>query len=154
MALSFEILRESDLRMTSFASSALSIVGALILGEAAVNAGIVSPIMIIVISVTAITGFLFTEPEITNGIRWYRILFMIGASLMGIVGVTMVFIYFITKLCSLYSFGKPYLIPFAPLNLTGIKNSIIKLPNKKLNKREEYLSKNRTKYKEKKICEK
>ena len=73
---------------------------------------------------------------------------------MGIVGVTMVCIYFITKLCSLYSFGKPYLIPFAPLNLTGIKNSIIKLPNKKLNKREEYLSKNRTKYKEKKICEK
>lgn len=154
MALSFEILRESDLRMSNFASSALSIVGALILGEAAVNAGIVSPIMIIIISVTAITGFLFTEPEITNGIRWYRILFMIGASLMGIIGVTMVFIYFITKLCSLYSFGKPYLMPFTPFNLTGIKNSIIKLPIKKLNKREEYFSKNSTKYKEKKICEK
>ena len=45
-------------------------------------------------------------------------------------------------------------MPFTPFNLTGIKNSIIKLPNKKLNKREEYLSKNSTKYKEKKICEK
>lgn len=151
MALSFEILRESDLRMPSFSNSALSIVGALILGEAAVNAGIVSPIMIIVISVTAISGLLFTEPELINGIRWYRILFMIGASLMGIIGVTIVFIYFITKISSLKSFGKPYLLPFSPLNITGLKNSIIKLTTKKLNKREEYLSNNQIKYKEKKL---
>ena len=151
MALSFEILRESDLRMPSFSNSALSIVGALILGEAAVNAGIVSPIMIIVISVTAISGLLFTEPELINGIRWYRILFMIGASLMGIIGVTIVFIYFITKISSLKSFGKPYLLPFSPLNITGLKNSIIKLTTKRLNKREEYLSNNQIKYKEKKL---
>ena len=149
MALSFELLRESDVRMPSFTSSALSIVGALILGEAAVNAGIVSPIMIIVISVTAITGFLFSEPEITNGIRWYRILFMIGASIMGIVGVAFVFIYFVIKLCSIESFGKPYLLPFVPIDNIGLKNSIIKFNTKKLDKRETYLSSNKIKYKEK-----
>ena len=125
------------------------IIGGLILGEAAVNAGIVSPIMIIVISVTAITGFLFSEPEITNGIRWYRILFMIGASIMGIVGVAFVFIYFVIKLCSIESFGKPYLLPFVPIDNIGLKNSIIKFNTKKLDKRETYLSSNKIKYKEK-----
>ena len=146
MAFSFEILRECDLRSPTFASSALSTVGALILGEAAVNAGIVSPIMIIVIAITALSALLFTEPEIINGVRWYRILFMIGASFLGIIGVVIVFIYFIIKLCSLHSFGVPYIMPFAPLSLTGLKDSIIKFPTKDLDKREKYLSDNITKY--------
>jgi len=151
MAIAFEILRESDLRMPNFSSSSLSIVGALILGEAAVSAGIVSPIMIIVIALTAISGLILNEPDMVNGIRWYRILFMIGASFMGIIGIIAIFIYMITKLSSLYSFGKPYLIPFSPIDFTGLKNSIIKFPTKKLNKRESYISNNKIKYKEKKL---
>ena len=146
MMLSFEILRECDLRSPTFTTSALSTVGALILGEAAVNAGIVSPVMIIVIAITALSALLFTEPEIVNGIRWYRLLFMIGASLMGIIGVVIAFMYLIIKLCSLHSFGIPYLTPFAPISTTGLKNSIIKFPAKKLDKREKYLSNNITKY--------
>lgn len=147
MAFSFEILRECDLRSPTFTSSALSTVGALILGEAAVSAGIVSPIMIIVIAITALSALLFTEPEMINGIRWYRILFMIGASFMGIIGVVITFIYLIIKLCSLHSFGIPYFYPFAPISITGLKDSIIKFPTKDLNKREKYLSNNITKYK-------
>lgn len=147
MAFSFEILRECDLRSPTFTSSALSTVGALILGEAAVNAGIVSPIMIIVIAITALSALLFTEPEMINGIRWYRILFMLGASFMGIIGVVIAFIYLVIKLCSLNSFGMPYIAPFAPLSITGLKDSIIKLPTKDLDKREKYLSDNITKYK-------
>lgn len=146
MMLSFEILRECDLRSPTFTTSALSTVGALILGEAAVNAGIVSPVMIIVIAITALSALLFTEPEIVNGVRWYRLLFMIGASLMGIIGVVIAFMYLIIKLCSLHSFGVPYLTPFAPISTTGLKNSIIKFPAKKLDKREKYLSNNITKY--------
>lgn len=145
MAFAFEILRECDLRSPSFTSSALSTVGALILGEAAVSAGIVSPIMIIVIAITALSALLFTEPEMINGIRWYRILFMLGASFMGIIGVVIVFIYFIIKLCSLNSFGVPYISPFAPISITGLKDSIIKLPTKDLEKREKYISNNITK---------
>lgn len=142
MILSFEILRESDLRIPNVSTSALSIVGALILGEAAVNAGIVSPVMIIVEAVTAISALLFTEPELINAIKWYRLLFMIGATTIGMYGVFIVFIFFITNICSLNSFGKPYTIPFAPLSISGLKNSIIKFPLKKRNKRNEYLSKN------------
>ena len=142
MILSFEILRESDLRIPNVSTSALSIVGALILGEAAVNAGIVSPVMIIVEAVTAISALLFTEPELINAIKWYRLLFMIGATTIGMYGVFIVFIFFITNICSLNSFGKPYTIPFAPLSISGLKNSIIKFPLKKRTKRNEYLTNN------------
>lgn len=143
----FEILRESDLRKPSFASSALSIVGALILGEAAVNAGIVSPIMIIVIAITSISALAFSEPELINGLRWYRLLFMIGAAFLGMVGVVITFIYFLLKTTSLESFGIPYMAPYAPTSSAGIKNSIIKFPTKSLNKREKYLSQNEVKLK-------
>ena len=62
-------------------------------------------------------GVIWAEPEMINGLRWYRILFMIGASFMGILGVVITFIYFVIKLCSLNSFGMPYLVPFSQLNL-------------------------------------
>lgn len=142
MIISFEILRESDLRVPTFAGSSLSIVGALILGEAAVNAGIVSPIMIIIIALTSICSMPFTEVEIMNGLRWYRLLFMVGASTLGIIGIVVVFIYFVVELAQLESFGKPYLLPYAPTSWTGLKDSIIRLPLKKMNKREKYLSNN------------
>lgn len=148
MMLAFEILRECDLRSPTFTTSALSTVGALILGEAAVNAGIVSPIMIIVIAITELSALLFTEPEMINGLRWYRLLFMVGASFMGIIGVILSFMYFAIKVCSLHSFGVPYLNPFTPISITGLKNSIIKFPAKDLNKRSEYLSDNIIKYKD------
>lgn len=143
MILSFEILRESDLRIPNASNSALSIVGALILGEAAVNAGIVSPIMIIVEAVTAISALLFTEPELINAIKWYRLFFMIGGTTFGMFGIFIVLIFFLINISSINSFGKPYLIPFAPLS-EGIKNSIIKLPLKMRKKRDKYLSNNIT----------
>ena len=93
MMICFEILRESDLRTPSASGNALSIVGALILGDAAVNAGIVSPIMIIVIAITAISSLPFEEQEVINSLRWYRILFMIGGSLLGMVGVVVASIF-------------------------------------------------------------
>ena len=142
MLTAFEILRESDLRVPGFTGSSLSIVGALILGDAAVSAGIVSPIMIIVIAITSISALPFTEPELINGLRWYRILFMLGASILGIVGVVIAFIYFVIEMTSLNSFGKPYLLPYAPTSFIGLKNSLIKFPAKLLNKRRPYLSNN------------
>ncbi len=148
MMISFEILRESELRSPNFATSSMSTVGAIILGSAAVDAGIVSPIMIIVIALTSLSSLLFTEPEMINGIRWYRLLFMLSASLMGIIGMFFMGIYFIIKLCSINSFTVPYLAPFSPLSITGIKNSIIRFPTRYLDKRNRFLSKNITRYKE------
>lgn len=141
MFISFEILRESDYRIPNISNSALSIVGALILGEAAVNAGIVSPIMIIVVAITAISALIITEPELTNAIKWYRLLFMIGGTTIGIFGIFIVFIIFTTNICSINTFGKSYMLPFTPLS-EEIKNSIIKFPLSKRNKRDKYLTKN------------
>ena len=149
MLVSFEILKESELRLPNFTTSSLSIVGALILGQASVEAGIVSPIMIIVIAITSISSLLLTEPELSNSIRWYRLLFMIGANLLGISGIILIIILLLLDLSRTNSFGLPYMYPFIPTNLYALKNSIIKFPIKKLNKREKVLSDNKTKYKEK-----
>lgn len=141
MFISFEILRESDYRIPNISSSALSIVGALILGEAAVNAGIVSPIMIIIVAITAISALVIVEPELANAIKWYRILFMLGGTTIGIFGIFIVFIIFTTNLCSITSFKKSYTMPYTPLS-EDIKNSIIKFPLQKRTKRNKYLTNN------------
>jgi len=137
MFVSFEILRESDYRIPNVSNSALSIVGALILGEAAVNAGIVSPIMIIIVAITAISALVIVEPELSNAVKWYRILFMLGGTTIGIFGIFIVFIIFTTNLCSINSYGKSFTMPFTPIN-SDIKNSIIKFPLLKRNKRNKY----------------
>lgn len=141
MFISFEILRESDYRIPNVSNSALSIVGALILGEAAVNAGIVSPIMIIIVAITSISALVIVEPELSNAIKWYRILFMLGGTTIGIFGIFIVFIIFTTNLCSINSYGKSFTMPFTPIN-SDIKNSIIKFPLLKRNKRNKYLTNN------------
>ena len=145
MMISFEILRESDLKIPSFASSAISIVGALILGEAAVSAGIVSPIMIIVIAITSISALTFVEPEFINALRLYRFLFMIGGALFGIHGILLVFIFMIINLSSYDFLGMPYLTPFAPPISANLKDSIIKTPTINLTKRNRQLTDNITK---------
>ena len=141
MFISFEILRESDYRIPNISNSALSIVGALILGVAAVNAGIVSPIMIIIVAITAISALVVVEPELSNAIKWYRILFMLGGTTIGIFGIFIVFIIFTTNLCSITSFSKFYMMPFTPIN-EDIKNSIIKFPLINRKKRNKYLTNN------------
>lgn len=145
MILSFEILRESDLKLPSFASSAISIVGALILGEAAVSAGIVSPIMIIVVAITAISSLIFSEPEFTNALRIYRLAFMVGGAVLGLYGVLLVFIFFLINLSSYNFLGMPYLSPFTPPNKHRLKDSIIKFPTVDIKKRNPFLTNNITK---------
>jgi spore germination protein KA len=145
MIIAFEILRESDLKLPSFASSAISIVGALILGEAAVNAGIVSPIMIIVVAITAISSLIFVEPEFTSALRIYRIGFMIGGAIFGIHGILLMAILMLTQLVSYDFLGIPYLSPFAPPITADLKDSIIKFPTIKLKKRNQLLTNNITK---------
>ncbi len=84
-----EILRESDIRFPSNYGSSASILGALILGEAAVNAGFVSPIMIIVVAISFITGLIFTEVKFVNALRVMRFSFLFIASFLGLYGLSM-----------------------------------------------------------------
>ena len=130
MIISFEILRESDLRMSSTTGSAISILGGLILGDAAVSAGIMSPIMIIVIAISSIAGFVFTSIELVNAIRLYRIIFLLLATVLGVYGIYLGAIYLLYKLITLTSFDKPYLAPFSPFIKNEMNDAIYKKDNK------------------------
>ena len=138
----FEMLRESDMRLPEVMGTSISIVGALVLGDAAVNAGIVSTIAVIIVAITSITSLLFTDLDIINAFRWWRFIFIIFASFMGLIGFIVISIIFITKLSSIESFGVPYLIPYSPLNKSILNESIITKPHNKLKNRPNYLTKN------------
>lgn len=135
----FEILRESDMRLPETMGTSISIVGALVLGDAAVNAGIVSPIVVIVVAITSVTGLLFSDMDIVNAFRWWRFLFILFSTLMGAIGFIVAGIIFITKLCSIETLEVPYLTPFSPLYTKSIKESIINIPRNKAKIRPEYL---------------
>lgn len=138
----FEILREADIHVPSFSGGAMSIVGALILGDAAVAAGIVSPIVIIVVAITSICELVFYDIDVIDAIREWRILFILASTFMGLIGFVAVFIIFISKLASLECLGTPYLTPFSPLKIRSLKDTIIRVSRKKLKERPEYLTKN------------
>ena len=140
--ITFEILRQADVHSPTFSGSAMNIVGALILGDAAVNAGIVSPIAIIVIAVTSICELVFYDVDMINAIRQWRIIFIIASLFLGIIGFVASLFIFISKLSSLISFGVPYLTPISPFSTVGLKNYIARLKRPKLKERAKYLSKN------------
>lgn len=134
-----EILRESDTRFPSSYGSAISILGALVLGDAAVAAGIVSPIMIIIVSVTFISSLIFTDLEIINGIRHWRFLFLAVCSFYGLYGVGLALILLIANLANYEVMGKPYFYPISPFNFTYLKETLFKM---RTTKRSPLLSKN------------
>ena len=121
-----DILRESDLRFPSNFGSAISILGALIIGDAAVNAGLVSPIAIIVASFTFITSLIFTELEINNALRYYRYLFLFFAAFFGLYGIFLSFILLLINLISLKSLKASYFAPIAPFNKEYFFKTVLK----------------------------
>ena len=125
MIFAFEVLRESDLRSNKISGNTLSIVGALILGDAAVSAGIVSPIMIIVVALTVISGLTFQDINIINALRRWRIVFLIFSSLCGLVGIAIASTFYITSLVSTNSYTKSFTYPLAPLNEIEAKYNIL-----------------------------
>ena len=141
MLLICDILRESDLRFPSNFGSTISILGALIIGEAAVNAGIVSPIMIIITSLTFICSLIFTELELNNAIRYYRYIFLFFASILGLFGFFIASILFLINLISIKSLNSPYLAPISPFDKVYLYKTILKKQDVKNNKRSRLLTK-------------
>ena len=136
----FEILRESDLRSPSSMSAAMSIVGALVLGQAAVDAGIVSPITVIVVAFTSICSLVFTDIDFMNGIRTWRFIFILAASILGIIGILSFTIIWLIKLSSLENLETSFLSPFAPFSKQDQNDAIYKAPEENLITRPDYIS--------------
>ncbi|WP_238403230.1 spore germination protein [Paenibacillus mesophilus] len=128
MEVTFELLREAGIRMPRAVGTSISIVGALVLGQAAVEAGLVSPAMVIIVSITAITGFIFPSFEIGISIRILRFAFMGLAASFGFFGIIVGLIALVLHLCHLQSFGVPYMTPFAPFKAAEQEDSIVRVP--------------------------
>ncbi|NMB27630.1 MAG: spore germination protein [Tissierellia bacterium] len=126
MTLMLELIKESGIRLPRAVGSAVSIVGALVLGQAAVEAGIVSAPMVIVVAATAIAEF--AVPSLTEGIILYRLILILLGGFMGLYAMTCGLIIIIVQIISLNSFGIPYGFPLAPGNKQGLKDSIIRFP--------------------------
>ena len=136
----FEILRESDIRSPNSMSAAMSIVGALVLGQAAVDAGIVSPITVIVVAFTSICSLIFTDIDFMNGIRAWRFIFILAASFLGIIGILSFAIIWLIKLASLENLNTSFLAPFAPFYKEEQLNTIYHAEEDKLITRPKYIS--------------
>lgn len=135
MEIAFEILREAGIRMPRAIGSAVSIVGALVIGQAAVQAGIVSPAMVIIVAITAIASFATPAFAIAISARLIRFLFMLVAATFGFYGIILGIIMLIVHLCSLRSFGIPYTTPLAPLIPANLKDTFVRAPWWMFNKR-------------------
>ncbi len=132
MEVTFEILREAGVRMPRNIGSAMSIVGAFVIGTAAVEAGIISAAMVIVVSITAISSFVSPTYDLAIAVRMLRFVFMAIAASFGLFGVTIGLIALILHLCSIRSFGIPYMSPLAPFNISDQKDTFIRLPKWKM----------------------
>ncbi|GIP00338.1 putative membrane protein YndD [Paenibacillus lautus] len=142
MEIAIEILREAGIRLPKPIGPAMGIVGGLIIGDAAVNAGIVSPFLVIVVAVTAISSF--TIPVYSAGItlRVLRFTAMFFAAVLGLFGVVMFFLLLCSHLVILKSFGVPYASPMVPYGISDLKDFLIRFPLKVMKKRPQMLKPN------------
>ncbi len=147
MEITFEALREAGIRLPKQVGAAVSIVGALVIGQAAVGAGLVSAPMVMVVALTGIASFSIPRYSAAIAIRMLRFPIMLLAGTLGLLGIMLGLIAIIAHLCSLRSFGVPYLTPLGPIKFRDIKDVLLRAPWWKLNTRP-HLTGNYNKYRQ------
>lgn len=138
MEVAFEILLEAGIRLPGPMGSTLGIVGGLIIGDAAVNANLVSPIVVIVIALTAISAFTVPNEPFSSAFRLVRYLIIALSAFLGLFGFVTGITLLLIHLGGLKSFGMPYMVPFAASGInegTDTKDAIVRLPIRKLRRR-------------------
>jgi spore germination protein KA len=128
METTFEFLREAGIRLPRPVGQAVSIVGALVIGEASVAAGLVSPAMVIVVALTAIASFTVPSYPGAIALRLLRFPMMILAGTLGLFGIMIGLMGLLVHLCSLRSFGVPYVSPLMPLTFKDWKDFLVRMP--------------------------
>ncbi len=141
MILSFEILREATIRMPKGVGQTVSIVGALVLGEAAVKAGFTSNLMVIVLALTAICSYL--NITLQNVGSLYRLAYIIIANIFGFAGIVFLSALICFHMCSLTSLDMPYMSPLAPYDPQGAKDTLVRFPLKSMKSRPKGIAKDR-----------
>lgn len=138
METAFELLREAGVRIPGSLGSTIGIVGGLIIGQAAVEANLVSPIVVIVVALTALASFAIPNDEFAGAHRIMKFLFIIAAAFLGYYGILLGGILLLIHLAGLKSFGIPYLTPFVASELNDyedLKDSVVRQPLRNLRRR-------------------
>jgi spore germination protein KA len=129
MEITFEGLREAGVRLPKQVGAAVSIVGALVIGQAATAAGLVSSPMVMVVAITGIASFMIPQYSAGIALRLLRFPIMLLAGMLGLLGLMIGFIVIYVHLCSLRSFGVPYLSPIAPMKSRDMKDVLMRAPH-------------------------
>ncbi len=145
MEITFEALREAGIRLPKPVGQAVSIVGALVIGQAAVEAGLISAPMVIVVAVTGIASFTIPRYNFSFAVRVLRFPLIFLAGSFGMFGVTLGVIGIFTHLVNLRSFGVPYFSPVAPLNIKRLKDVFVRAPMWSMNLRPNLTTNNQNK---------
>lgn len=140
MEMTLELLREAGIRLPGPIGQTIGIVGGLVIGQAAVQAGLVSPIMVIVVAVTAISSFALSSYSIGISFRFLRFFLIALSAAFGLFGVMLGLLIMLTHLCSLKSFGIPYLSPLVGNTYYEMGDSFIRVPLIAMHRRPKTLS--------------
>jgi spore germination protein len=135
MEITLEMLREAGVRLPPPVGQTIGIVGGIVIGQAAVQAGMVSNIMVIVVSITAIASFIIPNSDLSSSIRLIRFPMMVIAYFYGMIGIVIGMMILVVHLITLESFGTPYGVPIAPIRWKDLKDTFVRLPESTLTKR-------------------
>ncbi len=128
MLTAFEVLIEAGLRLPKTIGQAVSIVGAVVVGQAAVEARLVSPAVVVVIAATAVSSFAMPNQDFSNALRLWRFIFVIMSSFIGLFGLTISGIILLNHLSEMETYGIAYMSPFVGEDNKGMQDSLFRLP--------------------------
>ncbi len=139
MLFMFELFREANLRLPSVISGTMSVVGGLIIGDAAIKAGITSPSMIVVIAISSIAAFTLVNQSFVTAMSIFRLIFVLASAFLGLFGFFMVLFFIILYAANMRVLGVPYLNVAAELDWADIKKSLVRVSQKGYSKRPKFL---------------
>lgn len=146
LLLSFEILIEAGLRLPLAVGTTMSILGGLVVGQAAVSANLISPAVVVIVALAGIAGFIMPNQDLSSGIRLSRYILAILAAFAGFFGLAIGMILLITHLCSLDNYNTAYMSPFVDVEKRNIIDTLFRFPTKYFVKRpDDIVPKNRRK---------
>ncbi len=135
LLLSFEILIEAGLRLPKTVGTAMSILGGIVVGQSAVSANILSPLVVVIVSLAGIAGFIIPNQDLSSGVRVIRFILAVMAAIGGFFGMTVGLIILLTHLCSLDNYGIAYLSPFVDVDESNQKDTLFRFPIRYFTKR-------------------
>jgi Bacillus/Clostridium GerA spore germination protein. len=135
LLIAFEILIEAGLRLPKTVGTAMSILGGLVVGQAAVSANIVSPLVVVIVALAGISGFIMPNQDLSSGIRVSRFVFSVLAAVGGFLGLAVGLIILLSHLCSLDNYGIAYMSPFVDVDESNHKDTIFRFPIRYFKKR-------------------